>query len=215
MSSKHDEFGDLERELRARASGLDRATERRLVGRIGAFPRSGRPRFRLALAGATTIMVCAVLAATGGVSYAVSAAKTAVSGSASTQSSSAVQYGEGSCVEYVNPHGKNIPPAGLTPPGTNPKGGENPDGFYQIGASDGSDVIVVDTGTGTQFGPYPSGTVIKYTEANGKTPTAIKIGSTKGQAGAVTVHISGQGDPGVVPAGGGTMTVCYVPPKPK
>jgi hypothetical protein len=215
MGPTHDEFGELERELRARASRLDRATERRLVSRIGAFPRAARPRFRLALAAAMTITVCAVLAATGGVSYAVSAAKTAVSGSAATQSSSAGQYGEGSCVEYVNPHGKNIPPAGLTPPGTNPKGGENPDGFYQIGSSDGSDVYVIDTGTGTKFGPFPSGTVIKYTEANGKTPTEIKIGSDNGEAGAVAAHISGQGDPAVVPVGGGTMTVCYVPPPPK
>ena len=118
-------------------------------------------------------------------------------------------------MEYVNPHGQNTPPAGLTPPGTNPNGGENPDGFYQVGSTDSSQVYVIDTATGTKFGPYPSGTVIKYTEANGADPKTLTIGSTSGQAGAVTVHIFGQGDPAVQSVNGGSLTVCYVPPPPK
>ena len=130
----------------------------------------------------------------GGVGYAVDAVNTAVGGGSSGQTASDDQYG-GQCVEYVNPHGQTIPPAGLTPPGTNPKGGENPDGFYQIGdPSDAADVFVIDLGSGTAFGPYPGGTAIKYTQAPGKTPSEQKIGSTNGQAGAVLVHITGTGD---------------------
>jgi hypothetical protein len=92
----------------------------------------------------------------------------------------------------VNPHGQTIPPAGSsTLPG--PQGGQNEDGFYLISSTTGVDVIVVDTGSGTEFGPYPSGTVVKYTEANGATPSEKTIGSTNGQAGAVLVHITGTG----------------------
>jgi hypothetical protein len=95
-----------------------------------------------------------------------------------------------------------------------PRGGQNEDGFYRISSTTGEDVIVVDTGSGTEFGPYPSGTVVKYTEANGSTPSEKTIGSTNGQAGAVLVHITGTGDMGVRTSGSG-ITVCYVPPPPK
>ena len=61
------------------------------------------------------------------------------------------------CDEFVNPHGQNIPPAGsFTLPG--PKGGQNEDGFYRISSTTAEEVFVVDTGSGTVFGPYPSGT---------------------------------------------------------
>jgi hypothetical protein len=117
------------------------------------------------------------------------------------------------CEESVNPHGQTIPPAGSsTLPG--PQGGQNEDGFYLISSTTGVDVIVVDTGSGTEFGPYPSGTVVKYTEANGATPTEKTIGSTSGQAGAVLVHITGTGDMGVRTSDSG-ITVCFVPPPPK
>jgi hypothetical protein len=210
------EFSDLERQLDAGRARLDRGVEREMVSRISAARRARQGGFRLVLAGLTTTAVVAMLAASGGVSYAVSAAKDAVgNGKTTTQTSSSTQYGEGGCVEYVNPHGAVIPPAGQTAPGTNPKSGQNPDGFYQIGSADGSMVYVIDQGTGTVFGPYPSGTVIKYTQAVGATPSAKTIGSTNGQAGAVTVHISGQGDAGVQSVKGGPLTICYVPPKPK
>jgi hypothetical protein len=117
------------------------------------------------------------------------------------------------CEELVNPHGLTIPPAGsFTLPG--PRGGQNEDGFYRIFSTTGEEVFVVDTGSGTVFGPYPSGTVVKYTEANGSTPSAKKIGSTTGQAGAVLVHISGTGDMGVRTATS-AVAVCLVPPLPK
>ena len=117
------------------------------------------------------------------------------------------------CTEYVNPHGENIPPAGSTTlPG--PKGGQNEDGFYLIGSNVGTPVTVVDLATGAEFGPYDSGTVVKYTQAPGKTPSENKIGSTNGQAGAVLVHITGQGDMGVKSIDGAIQS-CLVPPPPK
>jgi len=147
----------------------------------------------------------------GGVGYAVDAVSTAVGGSGPTASED--QYG-GPCTEYVNPHGQTIPPAGLTPPGTNPNGGENPDGFYQIGTAASDDLVyVIDLGSGVTFGPYPGGTAIKYTQAPGKTPSEEKIGSTTGQAGAVFVHITGTGDFQIVQ--GETSQTCLVPPPPK
>jgi hypothetical protein len=115
------------------------------------------------------------------------------------------------CTESVNPHGQNTPPAGSTTlPG--PNGGQNEDGFYKIGSDVGTDVTVV-TG-GVSFGPFTSGTVVKYTQAPGATPSSKTIGSTNGQAGAVTVHITGP-DELVVRSVDGNTTTCFVPPPPK
>ena len=115
------------------------------------------------------------------------------------------------CVETVNPHGQTTPPAGSTTmPG--PRGGQNEDGFYRIGSDVGTSVTV-ETG-GMTFGPYPSGTVVKYTQAPGAAPTAKKIGSTNGAAGAVLVHITGPDELVVVDIEG-DPTTCFVPPLPK
>jgi hypothetical protein len=115
------------------------------------------------------------------------------------------------CTESVNPHGANVPPAGSTTlPG--PNGGQNEDGFYLIGSDVGTAVSVV-TG-GVTFGPFPSGSVIKYTQALGATPSQKTIGSTTGQAGAVIVHITGP-DELVVRSVDGATTTCFVPPPPK
>jgi hypothetical protein len=208
------EFSEVERELRGRRAPLDGQLEGQLASRVRPM-NGGRGRMRAGMALIATTGVFAALAASGGVSYAMHSVKTSVGQSSTNNCSSHTQYGEGGCVEYVNPHGANIPPAGQTSPGTNPRSGQNPDGFYQIGAADHSMVYVIDTATGIKFGPYPSGTVIKYTESNGKTPSEMKIGSSNGQAGAVTVHIQGQGDAAVQSVLGGPLTVCYVPPKPK
>jgi len=117
------------------------------------------------------------------------------------------------CVENVNPHGQNIPPAGSTTlPG--PRGGQNEDGFYLISSDTGVGVFVVDLGSGTTFGPYPSGSVVKYTQAPGATPSVKSIGSTNGRAGAVLVHIIGTGDMGVRTVDSGVVA-CLVPPPPK
>jgi hypothetical protein len=117
------------------------------------------------------------------------------------------------CVEDVNPHGQTIPPAGSTTlPGSH--GGQNEDGFYLISSDTGVSVFVVDQGSGATFGPYPSGSTIKYTQAPGATPSEKKIGSTNGQAGAVIVHITGTGDMGVRTSDSGVIS-CLVPPPPK
>jgi hypothetical protein len=129
---------------------------------------------------------------------------------------------EVSCVETVNPHGNTTPPAGSTTlPGS--KGGMNEDGYYELIAVDNVDadpqIFVVDTGSGTVFGPFASGDVIKYTEDADATPESKKIGSTNGQAGAVDAHIIGNGDAAIygVDASGNVSdpVSCLVPPLPK
>lgn len=128
------------------------------------------------------------------------------------------------CLETTNPHGKNVPKA----PGN---GGQdqNQDGFYEIGASDDVfgdadlEVYVEDTGSGTVFGPFPVGTKIKYTEANGAAPSIKAMGSNNGNGNgagsAVDWHIKGTGDASVFAVdGSGNVSdavSCLVPPPPK
>lgn len=117
------------------------------------------------------------------------------------------------CVASVNPAG-TIPAA----PG---HGGQaqNPDGFYQLLATDdiwpavSLNTFVVDTGTGTVFGPFPVGTDIKYTEANGAQP------SQKPGSGQVEWNLKGQGDAAVYAVDGSgnhsSSVSCLVPQPPK
>jgi hypothetical protein len=125
------------------------------------------------------------------------------------------------CVETTNPSGNNVPKAG---PNAG-KSGQNPDGFYELLARDlidpDPDIFVVDKGKDgifgttddTTFGPFPSGTKIKYVEANGATP------GQKPGPGDIDWMINGQGDFGVfaVDASGnvGDHVQCHVPPPPK
>lgn len=117
------------------------------------------------------------------------------------------------CAEGTNPHGRNVPRA------TN----QNPDGFYLLSADDNVDtdpsIWVVDAGSGEVFGPYSSGTTVKYTQAPGATPGEKPIGSTNGAAGAVTVHIIGTGDMQVYATDASdnvsTAASCLVPPPPR
>jgi hypothetical protein len=124
----------------------------------------------------------------------------------------------------VNPHGNKTPPAGSTTlPG--PKGGQNEDGFYELTATDNRDepeaitIYVLDLGSGTEFGPFAVGTKIKYTEAPGATPRQKEMGSSKGKAGAIDWHITGNGDACVyaVDSSGNEAECvsCLVPPLPK
>ncbi len=114
------------------------------------------------------------------------------------------------CVETTNPHGGTIPP------------GKNPDGFFELTAIDAVDpdpqIYVLDTGSGTVFGPFPSGTKIKYTEAPGGIPNIKPMGSTNGRAEAIDWHITGTGDAAIysVDASGNqsSNTMCLVPPPP-
>ncbi|MBN1641192.1 MAG: VWA domain-containing protein [Anaerolineae bacterium] len=115
-----------------------------------------------------------------------------------------------SCVEGTNPSGKNTPRS------------KNSDGFWKLLAEDAVDpdpmIYVVDTGSGEVFGPFESGTQIKYTQAPGVTPKAKKIGSEDG-APFVDWHILGKGDPCVYAidySGNIAECVeCLVPPPPK
>ena len=78
----------------------------------------------------------------------------------------------------------------------------------------GTEVFVVDMGSQTVFGPFPSGTNAKYTQAPGSTTNEKPIGSDKGPASAVLVHITGTGDMGVESIDGNIVD-CFVPPPPK
>jgi hypothetical protein len=124
---------------------------------------------------------------------------------------------EGACLESVNPSGKHEPSA----PGKGNQG-QNQDGFYELDGSDEvwpDDVLeffVRDGESGTVFGPFAIGTVIKWTEANGVTP---KIKAMAGHNSAVDWHIIANGDAEVVVVDGAGNTsdpaACLVPPEPK
>jgi hypothetical protein len=125
------------------------------------------------------------------------------------------------CIESVNPHGDKVPGKKASGKGK----GNNPDGFYQILAEDNCDEAeAIEIYIGTEdnpmmFGPYASGVVVKITEAPGAAPEEKKIGSDKGQAGAVSYHITLPTDPVVtaVDSSGNIATCpdCLVPPPPK
>jgi hypothetical protein len=158
------------------------------------------------------------------------------------------------CTEIWNPHGETIPPAGrTTSPGTSPNSGQNPDGFYQVGAAidslvapvwlidgcgDGFTDFIYDGDPETEgIQPFSFGTVIKYTEANGKTPDQENMATSKfgpsydGSSDWVEWHLWGQGDLLVCDAGVDPFTIspptseedkvaprcicCYVPPPPR
>lgn len=124
------------------------------------------------------------------------------------------------CKETVNPHGKNVPPAGKTTlPG--PKGGQNEDGFYELFAEDESgnvEIFVTDSFGSGPFGPFMSGDKVKITEAPGAVPNSKPMGSNNGQAGAIVAHITLKSDAIVVAvdaAGNKAQVACLVPPLPK
>lgn len=131
---------------------------------------------------------------------------------------------DSACVATVNPSRKTLPKA----PGNGGQG-QNQDGFYELTATDNLhdsediDGFVVDTGSGAEFGPFPVGTRIKYTEANGTTPRYKAMGANngngKGKATAVDFHIWGKGDASLFAVDGlgnvSTRTACLVPPLPK
>jgi hypothetical protein len=126
---------------------------------------------------------------------------------------------EASCTESVNPAGKKIPPAGKsTLPG--PKGGQNEDGFYELGSEDAEDgtapVFVTNASGSATLGPFPSGSVVKITEAPGATPKSKPMG---GPNSAVAAHIILDSDAYVfaVDSAGAVspMVSCLVPPPPK
>jgi hypothetical protein len=112
---------------------------------------------------------------------------------------------DAACTETNNPSGNNIPKAG---PGAG-NSGENPDGFYELTATDIVGPVEITVGP---FGPFPSGTKIKFTQAPGKEPS-IKEGP-----GDIDWHITLPGDLVMIAtdgAGNETTVTCLVPPPPK
>jgi len=127
------------------------------------------------------------------------------------------------CVESVNPHGNNVP--GKNRSDNAKSKGRNPDGFYQLWAEDNCDgapeIYVSYEGSADLylFGPFMSETVVKFTEAPGVVPECKEMGSSNGQAGAVSRHIILPADPLVtaIDYSGNFSTCdrCLVPPPPK
>ena len=119
------------------------------------------------------------------------------------------------CLEAVNPHGVKKPKAG---PNSNPKSGQNPDGFYQISAEDICDTdleIYIFDAAGNQFGPYSTGDVVKITEDPTMAPISKPMG---GPNSAVAAHLIVDGDAYVSAlddSGNIGTSPCLVPAPPK
>ncbi len=121
------------------------------------------------------------------------------------------------CLPTVNPHGQKEPQA--------PGSGMNEDGFYIFGTLPGelgNQVSIRDDASHSVFGPFPSGTRIKWVEANGAQPTIESMGGNNGQGNgqalAVDYRIHAQGDAQaffVDENGVEVSATCLVPPFPK
>jgi hypothetical protein len=116
------------------------------------------------------------------------------------------------CIPTTNPSGKNIPRAGK-----NPKSGQNPDGFYELTATDLVDpnpqIFIHDSASNFVAGPFDNGTKIKLVQAPGAKPK-VKPG-----AGVIDWKIKLKGDALLVAvdASGNVAAPvsCLVPPPPK
>jgi hypothetical protein len=113
------------------------------------------------------------------------------------------------CVQSVNPSGKNVPAAG-----DNPKSGQNPDGFYQVGATDVctlASAVTITLGSVT----LGQGETIKITQSPGQ--SGVTLVNEMGQL-AIKHFRVGPGDAVITAtdAAGNVATVsCLVPPPPK
>src|SRR5262249_5022432 len=91
------------------------------------------------------------------------------------------------CVEGVNPSGKNVPAAG-----GNGHGGQSPDGFYQLLASDNvavASIVVCDSASAFCSAPFADGDNVKITQAPGATPSDNRPGP-----GVIVSHLILNGD---------------------
>ncbi|WP_256841830.1 hypothetical protein [Ornithinimicrobium cryptoxanthini] len=101
-------------------------------------------------------------------------------------------------------------------PGPNPGGkipGSTNSGFFEMVSSDNVDaavgIYIHDTASSAVFGPYPSGTTIKLTQAPGATPSVVPF------RGAVDWKVKLKGDAelhATDAAGHETTSLCLVPP---
>jgi hypothetical protein len=109
-----------------------------------------------------------------------------------------------SCIETNNPSGTNVPTAGPNAGNS----GQNPDGFYQLLATDEVSNVGI---TVYGFAVAP-GAKVKYTQAPGSDPS-IKAGP-----GDIDWHIKGPGElvfTATDQSGNKTTVTCLVPPPPK
>jgi hypothetical protein len=132
-------------------------------------------------------------------------------------------------VEVFKEWGELTPPEAACVPLRNPRdeakgtGGQSRSGFYQLIAEDNLwpeealQMYVTDMGSGVVFGPYPVGTKMKYTEANGAQPSVKPLGGVGG-TGETIWHITGNGDAAVTAVDGwgneSPPVECFVPPPP-
>jgi hypothetical protein len=145
------------------------------------------------------------------------------------------------CPETWNPAQQpakftGVPAGWSTAPGTENRATPvNPDGFFILtsdvptvgstvtlfdgcGCGPGFGGTTEDAGGGTCFnyGTFPTGTTIKYTEANGKDPAIEPMAANNGQGGGIATyidwHLWGQGDLEV--CNGVGCICCRVPPPP-
>ena len=110
-----------------------------------------------------------------------------------------------SCVETNNPSGGNVPKSGPNAGNS----GQNPDGFYEL---IGVDIVSSVRITVFTFGPFPSGTKVKYTQAPGSSPS-IKPGP-----GDIDWQIKGPTElvfTATDQSGNSTTVTCLLPPPPK
>jgi hypothetical protein len=116
------------------------------------------------------------------------------------------------CQPTTNPSGNNVPRAG-----ENPQSGQNPDGFYQVLASDNVDprpqIFVADSASSFVAGPFVSGDKLKITQAPGATPNSMPGPQD------IVAHLQLNGDALIFArdASGNVSArvACLVPPPPK
>ena len=122
---------------------------------------------------------------------------------------------QAACRPSTNPAGSNIPPAGSSAlPG--PKGGQNPDGFYQLFGSDlvgVASILVHDSGSSFVSDPFANGDRVKITQAPGARPSDTRPGP-----GVIVSKLKLKEDAVLVvtdTSGNVTRVSCLVPPPPK
>ena len=115
------------------------------------------------------------------------------------------------CLQAANPADTKSPVAG-----TNPRSGQNPDGFYQLLSKDNCDptprIFIRDSASSFIAGPFATGDIVKITQSPTGTPEEKKM------AGVVVAHIILKGD-ALLFASDATGNVstpvdCFVPPPP-
>jgi hypothetical protein len=116
------------------------------------------------------------------------------------------------CVQGPNPSGEHVPPAGEG----RGKSGQNPDGFYELLATDNvgvASVQVCDSASSFCSDLFAPGDTVKITQAPGATPNDKRPGP-----GVIVSHLTINGDAILIvtdTSGLVARAACLVPPPPK